>query len=332
MPKSEDAHDVRPLTSHEQAALPARCGDNEWYVRRREADPEPWRAEPAGLRPLPLELLKDQSGKSVLLDAFEPEEAPDWPGGPRELRLQDDTRKLRRFSGARVTPAVFTQIYDGESRRTFADTGTPWARIGQISTPAFRGSGAIVGESTVLTASHVMLGGWSPSTFTPAMNGGTSLLGNGWVANIIGIAYWEKTDEQQGYDMAVCQLDLPLGRWLGYFGTATYNDDWEDQHVWSHVGYPYDLSPRGDVPSFEGGIAVEDDDSDSYGTLEVETRADIASGQSGGPLWSRFNDGQRRIIGTLSGREDNFAEAKNSLFAGGSGMVRLVRWARDNWG
>lgn len=326
------ASDLRPMTSRELAALPVRYGDEHWYLRQREAHPEPGRADPAGLRPLPLELLRDHDSRSLFLDAFEPKEAPDWPGGPRVLELQDDVRRLRRFSGARVTPAVFTQIYNGESRRTFVDAGTPWARIGQITTPRGRGSGALVGQSTVLTASHVMLGGWSPATFTPAMNGGASLLGGDWVANIIGIAYWEKTDEQQGYDMAVCQLDLPLGRWLGHFGAATYNDAWEDQHVWSHVGYPYDLSPGGDVPSFEGGIAVEDDDSDSYSTLEVETRADIASGQSGGPLWSRFTDGQRRIIGTLSGREDNFAEPKNSLFAGGAGMIRLVQWARDTWG
>src|SRR5262249_13424565 len=149
--------------------------------------------------------------------------------------------------------------------------------------------------------------------------------------NIIGIAAWESTTEQQGYDMAICQLDQPMGDWLGAFGAETYDDDWEDLSVWAHAGYPYDLSLGGNRPSYELGIAVRDDDSDSYDNLEVETQADIASGQSGGPLWGVF-DGQRKIIGTLSGKEDNFAEAKNSLFAGGNGLVSLIKWGRDNWG
>jgi hypothetical protein len=102
-------------------------------------------------------------------------------------------------------------------------------------------------------------------------------------------------------------------------------------HVWSHAGYPYDLSPGGNRPCYELGIAVHDDDGDSHDTLEVETRADIASGQSGGPLWGVFEGGQRHIIGTLSGHEDNFAEPTSNVFAGGNGLVELIRWGRDNW-
>jgi hypothetical protein len=168
-------------------------------------------------------------------------------------------------------------------------------------------------------------------TFTPGMFDGSSVLGAGWTANVIGIAAWEQFVDQDGYDMAICQLDQPFGSWLGYFGYRTYNDDWEDLPVWAHAGYPYDLSAFGNRPCYELGISVNDDDSDSYDTLELETKADIASGQSGGPLWGRWTNGGRQIIGTLSGREDNTAEAKNSLFAGGNGLSRLCRWGRDNW-
>jgi hypothetical protein len=119
--------------------------------------------------------------------------------------------------------------------------------------------------------------------------------------------------------MAICQLDRPMGDWLGFFGCRTYDGDWEDMSVWTHAGYPYDKSMGGVRPTFELGISVVDDDSDSYDTLEVETKADIGSGQSGGPLWAVFSGGQRQIIGTLSVREDNFGEPKNSLFAEGTG-------------
>lgn len=106
-------------------------------------------------------------------------------------------------------------------------------------------------------------------------------------------------------------------------------------HLRRRLGGPAGLEPRrlslrpqrhGPATCYELGISVHDDDSDSYDTLELETRADIASGQSGGPLWGRWTNGGRQIVGTLSGREDNFLEEKNSLFAGGNGLSRLCRW------
>jgi hypothetical protein len=72
-------------------------------------------------------------------------------------------------------------------------------------------------------------------------------------------------------------------------------------------------------------------DCDSYNTLEIETDADTAKGQSGGPLWGVFS-GDRRVIGTLNGHEDMFAEPTSNVFAGGTGLVELVRWGRNNWG
>ncbi|GAB3927745.1 trypsin-like serine peptidase [Larkinella terrae] len=326
-----------PLTIDQELKIGDQIGEPNWFELNRLRDTNKEYAKPAGSVALDVKMLENKSLRSI--DDWSPKNAEVIVGGPRSLGRPSSYR-LRRFNGTPVEPAVFTQIYDGESRQVYSTTSAPWVRVGQLVTSlSGSGSAALVGKSTILTASHVVKNSWSPGgpvmgsvTFTPGMFDGTSVLGPTWTANVIGIAAWEQFVGQDGYDMAICQLEQPFGNWLGYFGCRTYNDDWEDLHAWAHAGYPYDLSVTGSRPCYELGISVHDDDSDSYDTLELETRADIASGQSGGPLWGRWENGGRQIIGTLSGREDNFAEEKNSLFAGGNGLINLVKWGRDNWG
>ena len=315
-----------------------KIGETDWFNLRRKLYPAPKKVVPGGGFRLSRDLIK--TGKQITsLPSLLPAESPLLPGGPRLIGRTEE-KYLRRFSGRKVQGADFTQIYDSESRKLYRDTTYPWVCIGRVDNPVgTMGTGTLVGRNTILTAAHVAWGMWTPGgpitgnpTFTAAYFDGKSLLGSNFVANIIGVAAWENTKNNQcGYDMAVCQLDRPLGDWLGFFGANSYDDDWEDRAVWAHAGYPYDLSPNSARPCFELGIAVRDDDSDSYDTLEIETRADIASGQSGGPLWGVF-EGDRRVIGTLSGREDNFGEETNSLFAGGNGLLQLIRWGRDHWG
>lgn len=333
MPRSD-----RPMTFDEEIRLEPACGEPGWYDVARERHPWRDRVDPAGSIDLPIDLLRQVPSDTVFED-FTPDGAPDFPGGPRAMHLPG-RRRLRRFDGTPVIPTNVTQIFNGESRQLFFDTGSPWARVGRVAlSDGTWGSAALIGRFSIITASHVVESFWSPGgpvtgnpTFTPAMNGGTSALGAGWVANIVGIAAWEQFVGVDGYDMAVCQLDQPFGDWLGFFGARGYDDDWEDDSFWTHVGYPWDLSPAGTRPSFESGISVFDDDSDDYDTLELETEADGGSGQSGGPLWGRWEQGGRQIIGVMSGIEDNVAEAKNVLFAGGQGLVSLVTWARSHWG
>jgi V8-like Glu-specific endopeptidase len=335
MNDNDGAMDV-PFTILEQMAMKHRCGEKNWYLKRRASFPAAEMPENRETLVLPLDMLKEAPRDP--LEAFIPEEAPFFPGGARTIG-QPRPNYLRRFNGGKVLPLNVTQIFNGESRQVYRDTSFPWVCIGRLFRPDGNwGTATLVGRRVILTASHVLAGLWQPGqpltqriTFIPACFDNVSLLGSDWTAQVVNIAAWETIQAVDGYDMAICQLDKPMGKWLGALGARSYDDDWQDLAVWAHVGYPYDLSMGGQRPTFELGISVHDDDSDSYDTLEVETKADSASGQSGGPLWGVFRDGGHQVIGTLSGIEDNFAEPKNSLFAGGNGLVNLIRWGRDNW-
>ncbi|HEX7139745.1 MAG TPA: trypsin-like serine protease [Vicinamibacterales bacterium] len=244
---------------------------------------------------------------------------------------------LRRFSGEKVVPTNQTFLDGNDDRQLYQDATYPWCCIGKLSTKNGWGTATLAGENFILTASHVVAGLWTPGqpltesiTFVPAMFGGSSLLGPTWSATVIGIAAWEEINQVVGYDMAICQLDQPMGDWLGYFGSRGYDDGWEDNAWWEHVGYPFDLTPNADEPCYQLSITINDDDGDDHDTVELETDADIASGQSGGPLWAVFDDGGNQIIGVLSGNQDSWWETTN-IFAGGSGLNALVKWGRDNW-
>ncbi len=330
-----------PLSFGEQLEMPVRYPEPQWWDRARERSPlrEPVRA--AGSIGLDHRVL-EETARDAVFEEHDVEGGGDTGATPRPLVLPHP-KPLRRWDGRKVIPFQFTQIWQSESRQLFFDTSAPWVRIGRIAgADGGWGSAALIGRSSVVTAAHVVRAYWSPDgpvangvTFTPALNGTGSALGSGWVAGVVGIAAWAHyggVEEAEGYDMAVCQLDQPFGEWLGFFGARSYDDDWEDEHHWTHVGYPWDMSPAGVRPCWEAGIAVHDDDGDDFDTLELETEADAASGQSGGPLWGRWSNGGRQIIGVMSGVEDNTAERKNTLFAGGRGLVSLVSWARANWG
>ncbi len=327
----------QPLTILEQMETEYQIGEEGWYLERRKTHPAKKISAAENTVLLSMDLLKKSTRDP--LPSFIPKEAPLFPGGPRSFG-SPHPEYLRRFRGQRVLPlGNTTQIFDGESRQVYRDTSYPWVCIGRLIKPNGTWcTASLVGRSVILTANHSLRGFWEAGqplreriTFVPASFDNVSLLGADWHALVTNIAAWATSIEDvDGYDMAICQLDQPMGEWLGTFGARAYDDDWEDRAVWAHAGYPWDFSMGGHRPTFELGIAVRDDDGDSFDTLEVETRADSGSGQSGGPLWGVFG-GDRQVIGTLSGIEDNFGEPKNTLFAGGNGLVNLIRWGRENW-
>ena len=324
---------VSPLSMLERAKLSPVTGEREWYNIRRKTIPAPKEIKNGGGIVVPNHFLK--GGANIITKSFIPPEAEKLLSprlvGKRSVPL------LRTFKGEKVTPLNQTFLDGNDDRKLFADPSYPWCCIGRISSGGRWGTATLVGKNFVVTASHVVAGLWTPNkpltetiTFVPAMFGSSSLLGPSWSAKVTGIAAWKEINDVAGYDMAICQLDKPMGDWLGYFGSRSYNDDWEDHPWWEHVGYPFDLSLGGTEPSYQFNITINDDDGDSYNTLELETNADTASGQSGGPLWAIFKDGGHQILGVLSGNQNGLWETTN-IFAGGSGLNSLVRWGRNNW-
>ena len=197
-------------------------------------------------------------------------------------------------------------------------------------TPAGRpisyGTGALVGTNVVLTASHVCPWGTSPwmMQFIPAYYDGSSLLGSG-VSSYVQAYRGYETDDQ-GNDMAVLKLYVPLGESLGCFGFRTYDDDWEDGDYWTKCGYASSITSE--RPNRVTWFPIIDDDEYTFGTgTELEYYADASGGDSGGPIFGWWS-GEPYVIGTHSGWEEEyhfpFSIVDHNLAAGGSALSNLI--------
>jgi V8-like Glu-specific endopeptidase len=287
------------------------------------------------------DLLRSQSLHHAPGHGFRPPEAEVFYH-PRTTR-SESPRRIRRFDGSRITAANITQIFSADDRQLLLDTSYPWSCIGKIwwqrdDGATKWGSAALVGPSTIVTASHLLP--WNEqatlwfSAETPFLPGSHQAF----VLDQTSYSFIEDEEIVAGYDIAVCHLSEPLGNELGYFGYKKYVDDWEGRNYWTTVGYPWDIL-FSLFPIVEHGIAIEDDDSDDFSSMELETKADTASGMSGGPLFAFWEDGGPCIIGVMSGVAvegnlnpfQDFSE-KNSVFAGGNALLALCNWARSEWG
>ena len=130
------------------------------------------------------------------------------------------------------------------------------------------------------------------------------------------------------------RLYTPLGSSLGYFGWKTYDNSWTGGNYWWLAGYPFDIA-NAQSPSYQSGIPVLDQDSDSGG-LELEHQGDTASGDSGGPFWGFWADGFPYVVGTVSGHENISGPSwtggeDNNIAAGGNALSNLLAWGRSTW-
>jgi len=243
---------------------------------------------------------------------------------------------LRRRNGQEVTPHY---VLGADDRQVFVPNGYPWRCVGRIFAwtdpsggPAWTGTGALVGDNVVLTASHIVPWDADPwmMQFVPASWDGSSRVGrsvNSYVRSARGYR-----NHSQGDDMAVLQLYEPLGDTLGYFGYKTYRDDWEDGDYWTKVGYP-SMVANGTRPSRVTWYPIIDDDNDGAG-VELEYRADSSGGDSGGPVFGWWS-GSPYVVGTHSGGEEEYhfpwSIVRNNLSAGGNALSSLIGWGRSNW-
>jgi V8-like Glu-specific endopeptidase len=247
--------------------------------------------------------------------------------------------EMRRFNGRPVNPLY---VFSPDDRWSFRDVAWPWGLVGKVFTSSgWTGSAALIGDRIIATAGHVVPWDDDPwwMRFIPAFYDGSSLHGAGVESYVSDARGYEVSGRPTGYDWAVCRLYQPLGSWLGYFGYNGYDDDWEDDPYWSIIGYPGAVA-GGQRPSFQGSVSSFDSDSDSNGGLEIETKADITGGNSGGPMFGWWS-GDPRLIGVVSGEEEDWSPGpwpwdwgdveRGNVIAGGSGFTNMMAWGRTNW-
>jgi V8-like Glu-specific endopeptidase len=239
---------------------------------------------------------------------------------------------MRRFNGRTVRPLW---VFGSDDRQLYRDASYPWGCIGLISnSDGYTGSGVLVGKNIVATAGHMVPwnsgnGGWMK--FVPAdYLGMGSLYGQSVYSYALEAKGYNLNTDALGYDWAILKLDQPLGEMIGYMGYNGYSGDWEDQNLWTVVGYP-----SGVGPFWQGGVSINDDDEDSNGGQELESEtADITSGNSGGPIFAWWG-GDPRLIGVVSSEETEYAppfsSRQDNVFAGGEGLYNLIAWGRSNW-
>jgi V8-like Glu-specific endopeptidase len=288
----------------------------------------------------PAQVVRGIKGRPSARQLTEPFK-PDWIDYTPHPKMSSASKPLmRRINGRPVDPHF--GVFGADDRQVYYPSGYPWTCVGKLlvwddfskPSPAWLGSGVLIGGRVVLTAGHMAPWGsknWAMQ-FVPAYYDGVSTLGAGassWVSD-----YWGyNTNEQiSAWDMIVLRLYTPLGNSFGYFGTKRYDSAWEGGNYWTLAGYPAAVAGT-NRPSRQMWWPVLDDDSDGSAD-ELEYEADATPGDSGGPVFG-FWSGWPYAIGTHSGGEKStflwWTVEDTNIGCGGSALNSLVAWARSNW-
>jgi V8-like Glu-specific endopeptidase len=252
---------------------------------------------------------------------------------PRPLPGRGEPAEMRRINGRPARPLY---VFGPDDRQAYGDTAWPWGVVGKIYTSGgWSGSGALIGPRIVMTAGHVVPWGGGDwwMRFIPAYYDGGSLHGAGVESYVSDAKGFDVSGDVTGFDWAVLRLYEPLGDLLGYFGYNGYSEDWDDDPYWTVLGYPGAVA-GGQRPSWQGSVSVFDVDSDSNGGSELETRADMTPGNSGGPMFGWWGS-DPRLVGVVSGEETDWifpaGSEMGNVVAGGAGFTNLAAWGRTNW-
>ena len=259
-----------------------------------------------------------------------------------EMRFQPAPSKQDAEREAKLRPGEDrpANIFGADDRVVYRDTSFPWRCVGRVRTSQGTCTGCTIGPRLVLTASHCIDwlagGGAGWVRFSPAYYNGDGPWGELIATRVI---YWNRaqgglTDQETAFDYAVLVLQEPHG--LGYPGYRTYDDAWNGQDVWQHMGYPGDLTGT-QRPAFQNRCAIETTESESLSGQTGYVLGhfnDITGGHSGGPVWGWWgNEPWPRVVGVQSAEAATPSRdtSGDNEFGGGPALSALIAWARSNY-
>jgi len=287
------------------------------------------RLYPAGAEAVEVPMLKGadaQLAVKLSTEGFIPDHAEvDYV--PRlEPRAMRRPKFIERNQLAGAVPGAKT-IFGRDDRKVFYSTAYPWRCNGRVETPLGFGSGVMVGPRHLLTCSHII--DWLPNgtgwlKFTPMYYNGSAPYGAAWAVRVFSKfkvrgPTIDPTEAQ--FDYVCVVLNSNIGNATGWLGTKGYSDSWDGNAVFTHVGYPADLTGM-QRPVFVNGVALDGDFWTTDAHQRIDHKADVWPGQSGGPFWGYWS-GSPFAVATQSGQTPS-----NNSASGGSNLVDLVSQAR----
>ena len=165
--------------------------------------------------------------------------------------------------------------------------------------------------------------------FMPAFDQGERLGGAG-VTDVISLAGYSVGNDpvtscDWKEDWAIFILNSDLGNQHGYLGALLVSDEDTGKPDFSNYGYPGDLG-NGARPYRSTGNTIHPGPytCDAYGPYESD--ADIAGGQSGGPIWKDDESGTPFLYAVVSG-----TSSTHSIFSGGDNLLKFILSTREDW-